>query len=186
MLDSSQILTVSGAIHDKCALAANVDFVFPTATRFTSKADYWAFVDTTKDTQTEIETDLINAVWVSYLRFADDDRTKDSPVKSIVYEITLFTESTFERLDETATPDPFNAKVSLTDHEHDTAVFSLQTQFQGLNPLGLDTAVFTVAETISLAQIDNTQRETFCEFVPDTVGSVTKFECLVNIQLVAC
>jgi hypothetical protein len=187
MLSSANILTVVEAIHDKCALATNVDTVFPTATRFTDKADYWAFVDSTNDTLLEIETELIRAVWISYLRFTDDDRFLDSPVKQIAYEITLFTESTFERLDEPVAADAFEAKVSLTDHQHDTSLFSLQTQFQGINPLGLSSVTFTVSETVSLAQIDNTQRLVPCPFILDNsvIGSLSKFECLANIQL-AC
>jgi hypothetical protein len=182
-LSSAQILTVITAIHDKCALATNVDYVFPTGTRFSSKEDFWTFADSTKTKQSELETNLVNAVWISYLRFEDDDSDSHSPVKTIHYELTLFTESTFERLDETDNT-TFNAKVSKTEHEHDTSVFSLQTQFQGVDDLGLDTSIFAVSETKSLVQIDNTQREIPCEFIQDNtvIGSVSKFDCAVRIQ----
>jgi hypothetical protein len=184
-LSSAQILTVIKALHDRVASATNVDFVFPTATRFSEKSDYWAFVDDNNDTQTEIETELINAVWISYLRFEDNDREIDGAIKTISYEITVFTEATFERLDETATPDTFNAKVSKTDHEHDTTVFSLQGLFQGITPLGLDTSIYPVNETDSLLQPESTQRLAPCAFIVDekVLGSQTRFICEARIQL---
>jgi len=187
-ITSANILTIIEALHDKCALVTNVDYVFPTATRFSEKSDYWAFVDSTNDTQTEIETELINACWINYLRFEDDKPDHESPTKTIYYEITIFNEATFERLDEPPVVDTFNAKVSLTDHNHDTAVFSLQGEFQGINPLGLDSETFTVSETFSVVQVDQTERLVPCAFIIDekVPGSQSKFIVACKIQTVAC
>ena len=176
-LSEAQYLQVVEAIHDKCVLATNVDFVFPNGVRFKDKSDYWTFVDSTNDTQKEIETELINAIWISYLRFEDDNRDQEAFTKTITFGLTLFNESTFDRYDETATLSTFERKMSVTDSAHDSAVFSLQGQFSGDDPIDLGDATFADSGTNRLAQIDNTQREVNCDFVPDAIGSQTKFEC---------
>jgi hypothetical protein len=187
-LNQAQLLTVYEAMHDKCVTACPLFFVFPTETRFIDKSDYWKFVNDANNTQREIETTLINGIWISYVRFEDDPRSpSDSPLIDISFDMTVFTEASFERLDETNTPDAFNAKVSVTDLAHDVAVFALKGEFQGESALGLDSLIFTLSETTSLKQNNYTTRQIACGLIDDDViGSQTHLIGSAKIQLVAC
>jgi hypothetical protein len=182
-LTGAQLLTIYEAVHDKCALASGVDYVFPTSTRFRSKADYWAFVNASNNTRREIETTAINAVWIDLVRFTDSNNFAEPFVKTLSFVLTVFTESTFERLDETATPDAFNAKVALTDHAHNISVYALQSEFTNDDEIDLNDADLADCHTDRLTQIDNTQREVLSEHVPDAIGSITRLECNLLVRI---
>jgi hypothetical protein len=169
------------AINTKIALT--VDFAIPSPFIFADKADFWAAYDNANDTKTTIETTLIKAAWLRYLKFEDDNSDMDGAVKTISYEINVFHESSFERLDETLTPDDFNKQIKLTNHEHVTAIMALCGEFQGAESIpSLAPSLFAVAETVSLGQNDNSQFGE-CEFIPGVMGDQTKLECRVRVQL---
>ena len=181
------ILTIAEVLADMASVST-VDYVIPSPFRFTGKANFWSSIDAIKDTKPEIETALIRAIWIRYLRFEDvageneNAQEVEGPVKQLIYELTVFAESSFERLDETVPLDSFDKLVSKTNHEHVTAIMELCGVFQGANPIsGL--SEFAVAETVALTQTENTQYEVACDFVPDATGDQTKLEARVNIQL---
>jgi hypothetical protein len=61
---------------------------------------------------------------------------------------------------------------------------SLCSQFQGVNSIpALTPSSFAVAETISLAQIDNSQHNAECPYIAGLVGDVTQLEVRVRVQL---
>ena len=192
----AELLTVLEAIHDKCDLSDDatfvaqvntVPFVFPNITRFTDKADYWQFVNALS-TQYAIETTLMAAIWMDDISYTLDDPEKDSPLEDRKFSITLFTESDFTRYNPAADLDDFERKLNKTVFDHDLTREVLKRDFMGITPLGLDTAVFTVAETNSIQQFEETQREVNCPFIDDekVIGSLTRFELPARIQLVAC
>ena len=192
-LSSANLLEIAEALAAGVALATNVDWAIPSPFLFGSKADFWAAYDDAKDTKTEIETALIRAVWLRYLTFEDKDseenrgdaRELEGPVRELVYELTVFNElKPFQRLDETVTPDAFNKQVLKTNHEHVTAVMSIIGQFQGVNSItALAPSVFAVAETITPAQIDNSEFNVPCIYIPGCVGDQTKLEMRVRVQI---
>lgn len=198
----TQTLAVLEAIHDRCDLSGNaeyvsavttVPFVFPTIERFNMKANYWQFVNS-YSTQKQIETTLLQAIWIDDItrRIAtgemEDEREDDSPLIQRVYQLTLFTESKFDRYDENASLNTFERKCNKRHLFHNFTRDALDLQFKGSNPLGLDESIFATAETVSLTELDFTQREVNCEFIgdPSVFGSVTKFECVAKVELVAC
>jgi len=189
-LSSQNILDIAEAVSGQIALATNVDYAIPSPFLFRKKEDFFAALDDDQDTKTKIETTLLRAAWLRYLTFEDEGDTDDNardiegPVRTLVYEITWFTESTFERLDQDDTPDDFNKQIRKTNHEHVTGIMSLCEQFQGVNSIpALAPSPFAVAETISLAQIDNTETDVECQFVPGVIGDQTKLECRIRVQL---
>lgn len=187
-ISAADLLVIAESLSDSVALADDLDTVFPTPTDFREKADYWACVNSAKDTQKEIDTDLIRAAWIEYQTFEDaEDSPADAPVKTLSYRITVFHEHTFERLDQTASPDPFNARVLKTYQEHLNAIWSIIGTFQGVTPIaGLSGYVLT--DTGSIEQEDNTERNQQCEFITDiaVTGTQTQLIVPVILQLEAC
>lgn len=188
-LTSQNLLDIAEAINDSVLLATNIDFSIPSPFHFSGKEGFFNSLDD-KATKLLIETTLIRACWIRYLTFEDvagDDenaREIDGPVKELVYELTVFHEAKMTRVDETVPLDDFNKRVSLTNHEHVTAIMSLCGQFQGVNSItALAPSSFSVAETISLAQIDNSQHDVECPYVSGLIGDVTQLECRVRVQL---
>lgn len=178
------ILTISQVLSQKLEQVFTLDWVFPSPLDFKDKADFWACISQTHDTQREIETDLIRAAWISYLRFEDSDRNVEAPVKTLFFEFTVFHEHSFERLDESLTPDVFNKRILKTDKEHLETIFELQAIFQGTNPLAALEDRFAVIEMISLAQNEFTLRREPCAFIDaGAEGTQTRLECQVKVQL---
>jgi hypothetical protein len=185
-LSSQNILDIGEALKDSVALCTNIDIAIPSPLHFMDKGDLWNNLDD-KTTKLLVETSLVRACWIRYLTFGyeeEDGRELDGPVMLMDYELTVFHESTMERLDQSAPLDSYEKLVSKTNHEHVTAVMSLVGQFQGVNTLSvLAPSSFAVAETISLAQNDGSQHNVECPFVPGLVGDLTQLECRIRIQL---
>jgi hypothetical protein len=196
----AQTLTTLEAIYNRCNLSGDADyvaavttipFVFPNITEFESGvSDYWAFVNSANDTQIEIETEPVVALWINDIQntMEDLERVKDSPLKQKRFELTLFTQLFFQRYNENATLNTFQRLLNKSNADHDFTREALQTAFDGTNELGLDDSIFATAETISLVEIGETERKVNCPFITDEklFGSLTKFEVIANIQLVAC
>lgn len=181
-LTSQNLLDIAEALADKANNATNVDYVIPSPFAFKGKEDFWASINNDNNTKSEIETELINAAWFRYLKFEDDDTEIDGPVRTLIYELTMFTESTFERLDETATPDAFNKQIRKTNHEHVTAIMSLCNEFQGVDAIPALSG-FSVAETVSVTQEENSEHEVECQYIPGLIGDQTKLQCRIRVQL---
>lgn len=186
-LSSQNLLDIAEA---QCTAieATGVTWAIPSPFGFRDKSSFWAAYDDAKDTKTEIETSLIDAAWVRYLNFEDvaeeeqDPLEMEAPIRTIFYEITRFTETTTERLDQTVTPDAFNKRIWKQYHEHVANIMELLDEFQGVTPIpALNT--FTVAEFVSLTQEEPTESNVPCEFIPSVIGVQTKLLCRVKIQL---
>jgi hypothetical protein len=183
----AQLLTVIEAVRDKCVAADTLlDWFVPTPMVFNSKADMRQ-IGLTDDTQTELETTPVYALWIDYLRFEDSDRESHSPVTTLFFDITVFHEGDWERIDETVPLDDFEKLVLKTKQDHVADIMGLVEEFRGLNPIALG-ADFAVAEAISIAQPSPTQRDVPCRYIRDgrVIGSQTNLECAVRVQLVAC
>ena len=186
-LSSQNLLDISEA---QCTAieATGVDWAIPSPRHFSGKADFFAALDNDKDTKTEIETSLIDAAWVKYQNFEDvagedeDAQAIEAPVRYINYEIERFSEATQERLDQTVTPDDFNKRVSKIYHEHVASVMALLDEFQGTTPIPALASDFSLAEMVSLVQIEPTEDNVQCTYVP-VIGFKTKLLCQVRIQL---
>lgn len=191
MITSANILDISEALATAAALATNVDWVIPSPFGFQNKADFWAAYDDANNTKTEIETTLIRALWFRYLNFEDEGNTDEDareiegPLRTLIFEGTLFNElKPFQRLDETVTPDAFNKTILKTNHEHVTALMSIVGQFQGVISIpALAPSSFAVAETITPAQLDNSQFNVACDYIPGCFGDQTKIELRVRVQI---
>jgi hypothetical protein len=184
-LSSQNLLDIAEALNDSILLATNIDFSIPSPFHFTSKEDFWANIND-KTTKATVETTLIRACWIRYLTFGyegeEDQREVDGPVLLLDYELTVFHESTMERLDQSAPLDDFNKRVSKTNHEHVTAVMSLAGLFLGITPLPTLSA-FSVAEINSLIQPDASEENVECKYIPGVTGDQTILEARVRIQL---
>jgi hypothetical protein len=181
MISSENLLAIAEALNT--IVAETVPFAIPSPLPFKDKADLLAVFDSTKDTRLEIDTDLITAAWLKYMRFEDDDREKDGATRTLIYELTVFSEGSIERLDQTLIPDEFDKRVRRTNHEHVTAVMAIVGSMQSINPVPALAMDFAVAETITPAQNDFTQTDVECAYVPGMKGDQTKLELRVRVQL---
>jgi hypothetical protein len=183
-LTPAQLLTVMEALSAKAQTAGSlIDYFIPTPFSFGSKDALFNALDASK-TPTERAAQMIYALWIDYLRFEDDNREHDSPVKTIYFEFTVFHEGNEERIDES---DAFEKLILKTRQDHVADIMRLCGEFQGINSLNLDPAEFTVSEYISLAQNESTNRDAPASFILNgVIGSETKLECAVRLQTVAC
>ena len=183
-LTSQNILDIAEALNDSIVTATNIDFSIPSPFHFASKEDFWANLDD-KTTKATIETGLIRACWLRYLTFGyeeENGRELDGPVIFIDYELNVFHEFKATRVDESVPLDDFNKRVSLTNHEHVTAIMSLLGLFNGVNAVPALSS-FSVAETIGLEQLDNSEHRVACDYIPNLIGDQTKLAARIRIQL---
>ncbi len=169
------------------ATVATIDYVLPSPLKFGGKEDFFANVNTAINTKALIEGTLIRAARIRYLTFGflDDDevaREVDGPNVYLSWELTIFHESDFERVDETTPQDDFEKRVRKTNQEHITAVWGVIGAMQGVNAIPALSA-FAEAETVTPSQIDNTELDVECEFIAGCVGDQTKLELRVRVQL---
>lgn len=186
-LSAQNLLDISEA---QCTLieSAGISTAIPSPQHFSTKAAFFNSNDSDQDTKDEIDTTLIDAVWVKYVNFEDvagdeeDAQAIEAPVRYINYEFEYFSEATQERLDETETPDAFDKRVSKIYHEHVAGVMALLDEFQGTNPIPALASDFPVAETVSLTQVEPTEDNVLGTYVP-VLGLKTKLICQVRVQL---
>jgi hypothetical protein len=185
-LTSQQLLDIAEAVNDVIVLGTNIDYAFPSPFEFADKAGIYSAVNEDIDTKTEIEIGLLRASWLRYLTFEDlpssderdDARELDGPVRELVYEQTIFHESTFQRIDET---DAFNKQVRKTYHEHVTTIMSLAQP--GITPIPALLGTYAIAEYITPAQIDNTEYKIACDYIPSLTGHQSKLEWRIRVEL---
>lgn len=189
MITGTHLLAISQALADAVGLVSEIDHVMPSPFKFTSKAAFYSSLNADNDTKSEIEEGLINAAWIRYVGFEDqeledgDVRQTEDPVRLLKYECTIFHEGTFERLDETVPQDAFQKQVRKVNHEHVAAVMGVVGQMQGVNTVAaLQPSAFMVAETITPIQTENSQSDVECDFIPGLIGEQTKLELGVMIQ----
>lgn len=187
-LTSQNILDIAEAVNDLVITATNINFSIPSPFHFIDRGDFFNQLSP-QATKVLIETTLIKACWIRYLNFEDtagenqDAREIEDPVKELIYELTVFHESKMDRIDQSIPLDDFNKRVSLSNHEHVTAIMSLCGIFQGTNPVAALLGSFPDAYTIALAQLDDSEHNVGCEFIPGVIGDQTKLECRIRVQL---
>lgn len=192
ILTSEHLLTIRKALADKVELAGLL--CFPTGIGFNDKEHFWATVDSlNKTTKKTIETTLINAVWIRYLRFEEEAENlnqnageADSPIITRFYELTVFRQTGYERMDEDPQPDEFLSRLLKTEIEIEADISALVGEFRGLQPLPELVDDFAVRETNSLTQEAAVEREVFCEFVPKIKGCQARLTCPVKVQFKEC
>jgi hypothetical protein len=188
-LTAAQLLTLSEALRVRIMAAPSitsyVDWFVPSPHRFIDKADFWAAYKTVNDTQLEIETDLIQALWIDRTRFEIEGAEPGTLYLNVIYEVTIFNEDDLTRVDETVPQDDFEKLVLLRAHEHDAAVFSLLAEFSSTESVAELLVDFAVAETGIIGQEDETERNANCRFLTDAAitGSQTRLQIPVKIQV---
>lgn len=178
-LSAADLKTTLAYLKTKCLTdAVYLDFVLPSPQKFNNKADFFAVMKASNDTQKEIDTDLVRCLWMRRLRHSYSDLEAEPFVMYYHIGFSLFSEELeAKRLDETATPDAFNKLLLKTYQEHWDAIDSLLTQFEQPENVGVDNT-----DVIRLQQTDFTQENVICPFIPDAVGVLTNFECQVRYQ----
>lgn len=188
-LDAANELIIRKALATTAGAIAACGYIKPAPQYFSGIEDYYATTDGTKDTQIEIETQLVSALWIYPMLFTDDFTSggQDSPLINLEYEFYLFRQYGLMRADESSTPDVFDAKVLYQHNQFITAWLALKESFQGnRNIAGLDPSVFVTAQTTSLIQIEDINNQAVCEFIPGLVGYAVRLRTSVNIKLLEC
>jgi hypothetical protein len=131
-------------------------FVVPSPLFFESKAGFFNVL-APKLTQKEIERSLINAVWISYLRFEDDAESGcglENPEIIIHYRLHLFAEYGFERVNEN---DSFLTRVLIRERDFMDLLLKIRENFLGENDL------VDLPEEIQTATTENIEQSDFSE-----------------------
>ena len=186
-LTLAQELIIRRALADKIATVAAVGYVIPSPIVFSGKEEFWSTVNgSAVNTQKLIDQSPIKACWISFLGFLDSSQygCEEEPQIKLSYRLDLFHQYEFTRVDETATPDEFNARLLLSHNEFVGALLDLRSEFLGRrNIAGLDPAEFEVKETTSLVQTENVKNNDFCEYIPGIKGHQIKLQEGLNILL---
>ena len=181
-------LAVRRAIAAKLANVGHIGFVLPAPIDFVEKADFWANV-APKTTRDELETSLVKLCVIYPLEFVDDPASGglDEPLVYLTYEFYLFHERSYERGDESDTPDAFNKTLLKTHSDFMQAWLGTRKEFLGKQYLtALDEEVFAVRQTNSLTQVENINNDAGCEFIPGLKGFEVKLQLKAKILVRDC
>lgn len=195
LLDTDEI-QIRKFLAEKIDTATEVPRICPAPIYFAGKEDYWATIDTISlTTQREIETTAIRFAWVYLKNFRDDPLSpQDSPFRTLVYEIGLFSEYNETRADENLTPDAFN-RLMLDEHNKFLKDYlGLITEFTGPRHMAwagsglpvLAPADFVIQRTNNLIQVGDIAEKLDCDFIPGVQGHQVRFNENVTIQLREC
>lgn len=164
-------------------------YPIPAPIYFTDVADFWATVDATKDTKSEIERTTIAATWIYPLIVSDDLSvgSPHSPLYRLTHEIYIFRGYRLTRADETVTPDDFGKTTLKAHNDFVAAWLGIKEAFQGKRAIaGLDDDIFAVKRSTPTTQGEYIQNRGNCEFIPMLQGFMVKLQETVEIQLREC
>lgn len=175
-------LVVREALTDKLA-AASIPYPLPSPIPFVDKADFWATVGGTNDTQIEIETELISMCVITLRKFEDLlDTCEDDPDIRLTYNLYAFREADLTRKDETITPDDFNRKLLQCERDFMADLFNIRSQFLGLQPLtGLPAGYSGFTNSVSMDQF--TREREPCRYLQSIQGFALDLQTAVEVTI---
>ena len=182
-------LTVREALAETLKAVSSIGHIIPAAHYFNGKEDFWATVNTANNTQKEIETTPIEAVWLYPVNFADTAGAADSPRISLSYEMYLFKQYGLERETESEIPgvDVFNEKVLKLHNEFIEAWLGIKGEFQRTaNIAGIDGDEWTERKTNPVVQVEDIANQAICEFIPGIIGFAVRLRETVTLREVDC
>lgn len=185
-LSGEQELLIRQKIAEQIdALGANL-FVVPSPLYFESKAGFFNVLSP-KLTQKEIERTLINAVWISYLRFEDDAESGcglENPEIIIYYRLHLFCEYGVGRVNES---DSFLTRVLIQERDFMNLLFKIRENFLGENDLVDLPDEIQTATTENIEQSDFSESKSPVDYIAGVEGFtadlVLKTRVLMSEQL---
>jgi hypothetical protein len=176
-------LVIRQGLQDKL-VAASITYPLPSPIQFVDKADFWATVESSNDTQIEIETELIKFCVITLRRCEDlrDAACDDQPLIRLTYNLYLFGDVNAERQDETDTPDAFDKLLLKAERDFMTGLFNIRAQFVGLQPMtGLPTGYDANTNEIGMDQY--IRENDICRYVPDCKGFSADMQTVVEVLI---
>lgn len=184
-LTAENELTIRAAVHAKCAAAEGIGDVLPSPIFFVDKADFFAAA-APQITKKAIETTVVNFCLITLLRFEDENPVvegcEDQPLVSLTYNLYLFRQYDFERVDETSVPDAFNKKLLKAERDFLKTFFGLRNIFLGNQTLEGLPANFAVSGN-SAAQSEFLGVAAECRYIPDIIGFSADLQTKIEVRI---
>ena len=195
MITDAHLLTIRRFIAAKAQIAAPSFKVFTSGIDYTGKEAFWSNTGANKTTQKDLETSLINAIWVEWLNFTDtpnnpnvtDAGEDHAPIITRIYQLTVFCEANNARYNESG--DLLDKRFLSVDRLIELTINELVTEFRGATPIDLseiDETKFVISESNSLYMQEYVERNAVCDFIPNKTGRQAKLIVPVLLQLLEC
>jgi hypothetical protein len=177
----SNELSIREKIAEKIALSGLL-FVVPSPLYFKSKADFWSVL-APKLNQKEIEKTPIMFCSISFLRFEDDvsEGCEDEPLLNLFYNLHLFREYDFVRMQESGAPTNFLKRILKSERDFINAQMNLRQEFLGINPLIVPVLPNMEIETNPLVQNDFAEEKNPSAYIEGVDGFNADLELKVSV-----
>jgi hypothetical protein len=190
MITPAQELTVREALTTKIgtAVAGSGFEVMPSPVLFGGVEEYWAVVDP-KLTRKAIETTPVKLITITFVGFADseEDGSDHSPLTGFQYGLNVFHQYSYQRVDQTETPDDFDKKMLVSYAAFVAALLNLKAAFQGKSNLAeLAGDDFAIKRTTSLTQPEEAEDREESLYVAGISGHQTRLIENVELMLEEC
>lgn len=187
-MTAAEELQIREKLSESLNTVTSIGEVIPAPLYCNDASDFYATLDSAKDSKDEIELTPIAACWFYPIGFSDDltSSKPDSPLVLLDYELYLFRQYGLQRADETETPDVFDSQMLKLHNQFIEAYLGIKSVFQGNRLMGLDTNVFAINQTTSIVHNQDIENKAICKFVPGIVGFAATLRETVKIKLVDC
>lgn len=179
---ASDEVVLREGIADKLT-AAGITYALPSPLQFIDKADFWNVVDP-QTGKTDIETTLSSVCVITLRKFEDviQAACTDEPLLRLTYNLYLFREAHPERVDETVTPDAFDALLLKAERDFIGDMFAIRAQFLG-EQIFTDLPTGYSASSVDISMDAFAKENDTCRYIPDVKGFAADMQTVIEVLI---